>query len=167
MQPVAFSLPLYIVGVVLVLLGTTWIGRSLWLRSVRKALHDIYIVVTNHLEHRYSLARPQDKPGSDPGTKQLVFRRQSANTIVVVRIDWDSLLEKHYTITVTAQGAYCDYSLVETGIAEVQPTTADKRWAARPMTPRRARYLRKAVSGHYMLACTRQRDDTSVESISF
>jgi hypothetical protein len=167
MQPVALSLPLYIAGAVLVLTGTGWIGRSLWLRSVRKALHDIYIVVTNHLEQGYSLARPQDKPGSDPGTKQLVLRRQSISTIVIVRIDWNSLLEKHYAFTITDQGVRCNYSLAKTGAAEAQPTTADKRWAKRPMTPRRARYLRKAVTGHYMLACTRQRDDTSVESFSF
>jgi len=167
MQLVALSLPLYIVGAVLMLLGAGWIGQSLWLRSIRKAFHDIYIEVTNHLEQGYSLARPQDKPGSDPGTKQLLFQRQSADTVVIARIDWNGSLEKHYVLTVTDQGVHCNYSLAETGTIETQPTTADKRWAKRPMTPRRARYLRKAVTGHYMLARVRQRDDTPAESISF
>jgi len=168
MQLVAFSLPLYIAGVGLVATGfSIWIGRSFWLRSVRKALHDIYIEVTNHLEWHYSLARPQDKPGCDPDTKQLVFRRSSADTVTIARIDWNSSLEKHYTITVMRQEVHCNYYLVKVGAAEARPTAADKRWAKRPMTPRRARYLRKAVTGHYILARTKQRDDTPVESISF
>jgi len=149
------------------LLGAGWISRSLWLRSVRKALHDIYIEVTNHLEQRRSLARPQDKPGFDPGTKQLVFRRLSANTVVIARIDWKSPLEKHYAITVTNKEVFCSYYLADSGLTEVQPTAADKWWAKRPMTPKRVRYLRKAVTGHYVLACTKQRDDTPAESISF
>ena len=167
MQSVALSLPLYIAGAVLVLLGAGWIGWLLWQRSVRKALHDIYIEVTNQLERRLSLARPQDTPGSDPGTKQLLFQRQSADTVVIARIDWNSPFEKHYALTVTGRGVLCNYSLARTGAAEKQPTAADKRWAKRPMTPRRARYLRKAVTGHYMLARVRQCDDTPAESISF
>lgn len=161
-----------VVFVIVMLAGIVYCGWYIWTHFVsrslhRRALYDIYHAVTTHLEQRCNLARPQDKPGSDPDTKQLVFRRQSADTVIIARIDWNGPFEKHYAITVTNQGVYCNYYLATTGSSKVRPTAADKRWVKRPMTLGRVRYLRKAVDGrHYILARARQRDDTPVESIS-
>jgi hypothetical protein len=111
--------------------------------------------VSNHIEQGYGLARPQDRPGADPGTKQVIFWRLSEDKVVIIRTDWDSPLEKWYILNDkgTCLGRYV------AGSNDDQPTETDEQWAMAKLTPKRCRYLYKAVARHYSLACVRQRDD--------
>jgi hypothetical protein len=159
MQLVAMLL-LWRGGVVCILLMLTAVGIAAWCFwkcSIPRTLRATYSAVANHLEQGYSLARPQDKPGSDPGTKQLAFWRLSNDTVIIARIDWDSSLEKWYVLTVNGRDVRLERYLA--GPRDAQSTAADELWVRTNLTRKRCRYLRKAVARHYSLACVRQRDD--------
>lgn len=124
-------------------------------RLVKETGRQVYGIVANHIASGYAQARPRDIPGADPDTKMVRFWQEPDGSIVIERIDWKSPVKKQYVIgsSGTIRRRLARHSSVRLKLR-------DYRWQHRSLTRKPRERLKNAVNSGYLLARSRDTDDT-------